>query len=224
MSFDSICHGCGAPSGPSVGICPFCKTVMSVAAGTDDPSIKTLAELHQRGQLERALCLGLEMESQKPAVKNDLSFVIPYVQILIESEGPSSKIRSLLTSAQMHHPENPELINYLEILAARSLLRKGPNDEGELMLRNILKRSPKNVHAHFILGAHMFWIDNESALSISHLETSVRLHPNFLRAWGCLGAIYKKLGNAPLSKMAFGKCAKLETNLKMKEFFETEAR
>ncbi len=224
MSFDSICQGCGAPSGPSVGICPFCKNVMSVKVGKDDPSFKTLAELHQRGQLERALCLGLEMEQQKPEVKNDLSFVIPYVQILIETEGPTSKIRSLLTSAQMHSPENPDLINYLEIMAAKILLRKGADDEGEIMLRNVLKRSPKNVHAHFILGAHMFWVDNESALSISHLEASVRLHPNFLSAWGCLGAIYKKLGNIPLSQMAFAKCAKLESNLKMKEFFEAQAR
>jgi hypothetical protein len=52
----------------------------------------------------------------------------------------------------------------------------------------------------------------------------VRLHPNFLRAWGCLGAIYKKLGNAQLAQMAFQKCAAIETNQNMKNFFLNQAK
>lgn len=114
-------------------------------------------------------------------------------------------------------PSNSELIDYLEIVEAKGLLKNGPNDAGSLLLKNILRRSPKNVHAHFVLGAHLFWTDHEPSLAIPHLETCVRLHPNFLRAWGCLGAIYKKLGNHQLSQMAFQKCAAIETNPGMKD-------
>lgn len=80
------------------------------------------------------------------------------------------------------------------------------------------------IQAHFILGTRLFWVDGESVMAIPHLETCVRLHPSFLRAWGCLGAIYKKLGNTQLAKMAFEKCAGIETNSTMKEYFLDQAK
>jgi cytochrome c-type biogenesis protein CcmH/NrfG len=115
-------------------------------------------------------------------------------------------------------------LDYLEILEAKNCLKKGINDAGEVMLKNVLRRSPKNVHAHFLLGTHLFWVDSESPMAIPHLETCVRLQPYFLRAWGCLGAIYKKMGNAQLAQMAFNKCASIETNPSMREFFIMQAK
>jgi hypothetical protein len=40
---------------------------------------------------------------------------------------------------------------------------------------------------------------------------------------GCLGAIYKTIGNPQLAQMAFRKCVELESNLMMKEYFEEQA-
>lgn len=76
-----------------------------------------------------------------------------------------------------------------------------------------------NVHAHFFLGAHRFWVLQDINRAIPHLEICVRLHPNFLRGWGCLGAIYKQLGNTQLARRAFEKCAQLENNSRVKDFF-----
>ncbi|MSP19165.1 MAG: hypothetical protein EXR74_06295 [Bdellovibrionales bacterium] len=129
-----------------------------------------------------------------------------------------------MAEAHLATPENVDVIDYMEIVEARNNLKKGLNDIGEIALKNLLRRSPKNIHAHFILGTHLFWKDSESTMAIPHLETCVRLHPNFLRAWGCLGAIYKKMGNAQLAQMAFQKCAAIETNQSMKEFFEKQAK
>ncbi len=164
------------------------------------------------------------MEQQKLELKQDLKFVLAFVKVLLETEAPTSKLRSLLLSAHIHSPESVELLDYIEIVEAKNLLRKSANDSGEALLKNVLKRAPGNAHAHFMLGAHMFWVDNDTIHAVSHLETSVRLHPGFLRAWGCLGAIYKKLGNAPLSRMAFQKCLELETNPSMRQFFESQAQ
>jgi len=130
----------------------------------------------------------------------------------------------VLAEAHLAAPENTELTDYLEIVEAKNNLKKGLNDTGEMMLKNLLRRSPNNLHAHFILGTHLFWADNESTMVIPHLETCVRLHPNFLRAWGCLGAIYKKMGNGQLAQMAFQKYVTIETNQGMKEFFEKQAK
>jgi predicted Zn-dependent protease len=224
MSFDVVCSGCGAPSSPSVGICPFCKTVMAANDGKEKHSIDSFIKLYNDGKLERALGLGTEMYKAKPELKSDLAFVLTFAKVLIESEGPSSKIRSVLAEAHLVTPESVDVIDYLEIVEAKNNLKKGLNDTGEIALKNLLRRSPKNVHAHFVLGTHLFWMDNESATAIPHLETCVRLHPNFLRAWGCLAAIYRKMGNNQLAQMAFQKCATIETNQSMKEFFEKQAR
>lgn len=224
MSFDVFCKGCGAPSSPSVGICPFCKTVMVKNDGSNMKTNESFITAYKEGKLEQALSLGTEMIKIKPELKDDLFFVFTLVKVLIESEAPSSQIRSLLVQAHLSAPENTEFIDYLEIVEARNVLKKGFNDSGEIMLRNLLRRSPNNVHAHFILGAHLFWMDNQPTLAITHLETCVRLHPNFLRAWGCLGAIYKKIGNEQLAQNAFQKCLNIETNEKMKEFFQKQTK
>ncbi len=224
MSFTVICSGCGAPSSPSVGICPFCKTVMASSGGEDKQSLDVLIKLYADGKLERALSLGNAMYKEKPQLKKDLLFVLTFVKVLLDSEAPSSRIRSLLAEAHLANPESTDLADYLEILDAKNNLKKGLNDAGEVTLKNLLRRSPNNVHARFILGAHLFWSDSESAMAIPHLETCVRLHPNFLRAWGCLGAIYKKMGNPQLAEMAFQKCVELETDQNWKEFFQKQAK
>lgn len=224
MSFNVICDGCGAPSSPSVGICPFCKSLMSETAGNSSPSVSALVQTHHEGQLERALLLGGEMHKSQPELKKDLAFVMTYAKVLLESEAPSSKIRSLLAEALLLSPGNPALVDFLEIVEAKGHLKGGVSDVGERILKSVLRRSPENAHAHFLLGAHHFWTHSDSALAIPHLETCVRLHPKFLRAWGCLGAIYKKLGNSQLAKVAFRNCAALETNPTMREFFETQSK
>lgn len=223
MSFESICHNCGAPSGPSVGICPFCKSVMVDATNSDGANTASFHKLYNDGQIERALAMGTTMMKSKPEIKTDLSFLLTYVKVLLETEGPNSQIRSLLAEGTLVAPDNRDLIDYAEIVEAKASLKKGLNDSGEMILRNVLRRSPTNVHAHFILGSHLFWAENEMASAIPHLETTVRLHPRFLRAWGCLGALYKKMGNSQLAKMAFEKCAAIETNASMKEFFVKQA-
>jgi predicted Zn-dependent protease len=224
MSFNTVCDGCGAPSSPSVGVCPFCKVVMAGSTADDNHTYGAFVKLYTDGNLERALNLGNEMLKSKPELKADALFVMTFVKVLIESEAPTSTIRSILAEAHLLSPANLEISEYLEVIEAKGLLKKGLNNAGELMLRNILRRSPQNVHAHFFLGANLFWGDNEPTMAIPHLETCVRLCPNFLRAWGCLAALYKKMGNSQLAQKAFQKCASIETNPNMKEFFESQGK
>ena len=224
MSFDTICNGCGAPSSPSVGICPFCKTVMTSSKnGSDQKTIDAFLQLYHQGETQRALIIGAELERQKPDLRADLLFALTLAKVLLESEAPTSRILSLLTHAYLHHPDSQDLNEYIEIVNAKNALQRGAEDPGEIALKNILRRSPQNLHAHFILGGHYFWTDELALPAVAHMETCVRLRPDFLRAWGCLGAIYRKIGNNTLSHMAFQKCAQLETDPKMKAFFVAQA-
>jgi len=224
MSFELICSGCGAASGPSVGICPFCKTVMLSANDGNYQQEKSITQLYEKGQLGLALLLAKRLYSEDAASKKDISFLMLFAKILIESEGPSSLIKSALSDAHLLDPSDPNILDYLELTEIKRYLFKGPNDPGEVQLKSLIRRSPKNVHAHFLLGTHLFWTDEEPQAAIPHLETCVRLSPNFLRAWGCLGAIYKKLGNPQLAMRAFQKCAELETDTRMKNYFLEQAK
>ncbi len=222
MSFQLICSGCGAPSGPSVGICPFCKTVMTSSRGKNLDQENSIVQLHEKGRLDLALTLAKKIYANDLESKKDVGFLLLYAKILIDTQGPTSLIKGVLSEAYLVSPNNTDVLDYLDLIEASGHLRKGSQDSGEVQIKNLIRRSPNNVHAHFILGTHLFWVEEQPQMAIPYLETCVRLSPNFLRAWGCLGAIYKKLGNAQLAGRAFHKCAELETDTTMKEYFKQQ--
>ena len=221
MSFDTICSNCGAPSSPSVGVCPFCKSVMTNKKGQDAPTITKIRELYDKGDIEKALVLVRQAEKEKPKLLENTSFTLLYVQILIESDGPSSKARSLLTQAYLRDAENAQLSEYREIIEAKNNLSHVKNDLGEQALVNIIRRSPKNPHALFLLGSHLCWVESEYARAIQLLERCVVLRPNWLQANGCLAALYSKLDNSTLAQKYIRKCISLAKDANTKEYFKT---
>ncbi|WP_413287926.1 tetratricopeptide repeat protein [Bdellovibrio sp. HCB337] len=219
MSFELICSGCGAMSGPSVGICPFCKTVMASSDDKNSIQKSSIIKTYESGRLDQALSLAKKLYTNDEDSKKDADFLLLYAKILLDTEGPTSLIKGLLTEAHLLAPTHRDVLDYIELIEGKSHLKQGLNDSGEVLLKNLIRRSPQNIHAHFLLGTHLFWSEGQSQMAVPHLETCVRLSPNFLRAWGCLGVIYKKLGNAQLANRAFQKCADLELNSDMKTFF-----
>ena len=221
MSFDIICINCGAPSAPSVGVCPFCKAILtSKNPKSDAPTITKINKFFNDGKIGNALSLVTAAEKSKPALLKSARFTLLYVKILLEVDGPSSKIKGLLSHALLEHPEDPSLIEYMEVVDARSNLSREKNDIGEVELANIIRRSPKNIHALFLLGSHLFWVEKETQRSLLCLEKCHRLRPNFLRASACLGSLYKHLGLNTQANRLFRKCASLETNKEMKDYFK----
>lgn len=224
MSFELICTGCGAMSGPSVGLCPFCKTLMASPDNQNSAQKSSVAKIYESGRLDLALNLAKKIYDTDEDSKKDVGFLLLYAKILLDTEGPSSLIKGILSEAHLMAPSNQDVLDYIDLLEARSYLKKGLNDNGETLLKSLIRRSPNNVHAHFLLGAHLFWSDQQTQMAIPYLETCVRLSHNFLRAWGCLGAIYKKMENPGLAIRAFQKCAELEQNSKMKEYFQQQIK
>jgi tetratricopeptide (TPR) repeat protein len=224
MSFKIICSGCGAPSGLAVGICPFCKSVMTEGSEQERASVEALTKLYAEGRNDRALALANEMFKNSPELIANPSFAMTFIKVLFECEAPGSHLRSVLAQAQLAFPGNPQIADYLEILDSKSFLKKSMMDPGEVMLMNVIRRSPDQVHAHFTLGAHFYWEEQEPLRAIPHLETCVRLRPVYLRAWACLGGVYHSLGNQQLAQNAFRKCLELESDPSVKEFFAEQMK
>jgi tetratricopeptide (TPR) repeat protein len=224
MSFEVICQGCGAVSGPSVGICPFCKAVLISTDDKNFEQINSVAKIYESGRLDLALNLAKKHYQTDAEAKKDISFLILYVKILMDTESPTSLIKSILAEAHLLSPSDQDILDYMELIEAKGYLKPGLNDRGEIQLKNLLRRSPKNIHANFLYGAHLIWTEEQTQLAIPYLETCVRLSPKFLRAWACLGAIYKKMGNLQLAANAFQKCVELETDSKMRDYFLQEIK
>ncbi len=220
MSFDLVCKSCGATSGPSVGICPYCKCVMASLDTEENPSLKAVRAAFQEGRVEQALVLGKELEKAKPALRKNASFALLMAQILLEAEAPSSQIRALLVEAMMEDEGNTTLLDFLDIVQAKGLLGHEARDAGEMLLGTVIRRSPENAHAHFLLGAHLFWIEKQPGKALKHLEEAVKLRPAFLRAQACLGALYQTLKNPALAAKCFRKCKELERSSGMKKYFD----
>lgn len=221
MGFDVICSSCGAPSSPSVGVCPFCKSVMTHKKSKDTPTITKIRELFDAGNIEKSLFIVQQAEKAKPKLLKNAAFILLYVQILIESDGPSSKMRSILTRSYLNDVENAQLSEYREIIEAKNNLSHGMKDIGGQALINIIRRSPKNAHALFILGSHLCWIENEYARAIQLLERCVVQRPNWLKANGCLAALYSKTDNEVLAQKYIRKCIALSKDAGTKAYFKS---
>lgn len=221
MSFDLICSSCGASSGPSVGVCPFCKSLMVSEDPTNpkSPAYKNLVKLYNEGKLETALYYVQEILKQEEKYSDDAQLLLISAKILFETEGPNGKTRALLGKALLLEPDNHEIIDYLDIIQARFDLASGSENVGKESLLKLLRRLPENPHVLFMVGSHLYWREKNCYGAIPYLEKCVRVRPVFLRAWACLAAIAKELGNAPLAESALQHCISIESNAPMKKFF-----
>jgi predicted Zn-dependent protease len=220
MSFQLVCLSCGAPSSPSVGVCPFCKAILSMAKGDESPTLKRIRQLFEEGHLEDALANAAAAEKEGGKLATDVGFLFAYAKILLEAEGPSSKIRALLTKAHLTKPDSTELTDYLDLIEAKGRLTRNAGDEGEKALRTLLSRTPMNVHALFTLGSHLFWVESQADEAVRLLQRCVDLRPNFLRAWACLGAIHAQRGDTAPAQHALHRCLTLEKNPAMHAYFQ----
>lgn len=225
MNFEIACSNCGAVSSPVVGVCPFCKSIMTKAAdGTkQDASVPFIQSLYDDGKLEQALALAAAFEKQDPESVKNANFVLLYVQIQLEVDAPSSKTRSILNQALVANPSHPDLLEYLEVVEAEFHLTRESGNEGEVALANIIRRSPKNVHALFLLGRYLFWVEGDPQRALKYLESCVRLRPNFIRAKACLAAVYNALNMKDVAARLMSECSAKASDSSTKEFFKNYA-
>ncbi len=224
MNFEIACSHCGAISSPVTGVCPYCKSVMTQTDPSTQPeSFPQIQSLYDDGKIEFALTAASGLEKKDPESLKDLGFVLLYVKILLETDAPSSKARLLLKQALADNPSNPDLLEYLELVEAESHISRDNSSQGEVILANIVRRSPKNVHALFLLGSHLLWTEDDPQSALRYLEQCVRFRPNFMRAKACLAATYKALGMQDPATRLLTECANKASDGNVKRLFENFA-
>lgn len=224
MSFDIVCSHCGASSSSVVGVCPYCKTVMMSEEDKQNPSIPKIKKFYSEGKTDQALLLADDLVKQKKEILSNANFAVLYVQILIEVDAPSGMIKSALIRALNASPQHPQLLEYMEVAECEANLSHEQDDAGEIGLANVIRRSPGNVHALFILGAHLFWIEKDAQRALRYLEQCVRQRPVFIRAKACLAAVYKDLKMNEHAARLLHECALQSSNKKDKAFFKDFAQ
>lgn len=192
---------------------------MTEGSATEPATVTSLRKMYADGKLEAALPLVTQLLATVQGDLRDSRFLLLCVQVLFETEAPTSKINALLSEIFLKNPEDPAIRDYMAILDAKGKLRYDVSDMGEGILKDVLKRSPRHAHAAFLLGTHYYWAKKDYRQAAPLLETCVRERPMFLRAWACLGAIYEEQGQKNLALAAYRKCSELEPNGSMRQFF-----
>lgn len=227
MSFPLLCPSCGAASGPFVGICPFCKSSLSTQATPIEGNHSTMAllELYQKGDYDTALILIKELfAAGKELSPSEIDSALIAARILLEVDAPSSQIRGLVGNILLLDPHHQQAKDLIELLDAKALFKKGAHDEGEVGIMTFLKSHPQDALAHFLLGSHLFWVEADLVRAVSHLERAVLYRPSFIRAWGCLGALYSRLDKKQHAINAFSQCLRLEKDKGMRQIFQNELK
>ena len=224
MSNELECPSCGALSSPSLGACPYCKSVLapSKKIEKENPKVSAVKAYYSEGKLQEALFLGIKLWRENEKMKESANFLTIFAKTLFESEAYPAILNSVLAQNQFLKAPSPAVNEIKRVVHARARLEVGKNDFGELQLKEIISDNPKSAYAHFTLGTHLYFVEKDLRAAIFHLEEAVKHHPNFLRAWGCLGAIYRGLNKPQLATRAFKQAAKLETNKNMKKFFKDQ--
>ena len=220
MSFEVVCSQCGAASGPSVGTCPFCKTVLVSDTHKANPAVNRLKSLFDKGQMEDALLSVREITENIEKYGDDSTLLLLCAKVLFETEAPTGQIKTMLVKASLVEPDNSDITDFMSLLHAKTEMSFGSREHAKQILWSLLQRNPDHVHAHFLAGVFLNSKDQNPVLAIQHLEKCVSLRPNFIRAWGCLAAIARKLGHKNLAERALNKCVGLETNGSMKAYFK----
>lgn len=211
MSFEVNCPNCGASSGPSVGVCPYCKTVLSTTE-VSCPVTTGIQDLYAKGHIEEALAQ-VHVIKDNEAQEGDPIFLMLAGKLSLEAESPSSQIKTFFAKAlaiEGAHQKEAKL--YLDMVTAKGMFRKGLNDPGEKWFNSQIPLFPNNPHLLFLLGSHTFWVDQETRNSAANLERCVQIRPTLARAWGCLFAIYQKLKDKPNMKRCIGKYAEISSD------------
>lgn len=222
MSFGIFCSNCGAPSNVTVGVCPYCKTPIENPNKKDKDGhlLSNLQEKYKKGNYQFVLRNAELLLKNKSKLKESKNFLTLYINALLETDGPPSKVKSLLSHFLLLNSEDPFAQVVLETLEAKSMMSSQKNDAGERRLKKALKSFHQFPYGHFLLGSHIYLVDNDKQTAMIHLESAVKIHPGFTRAWACLGSLYKELGNQTLSAKALRKAVALETNKEMKKFLK----
>lgn len=221
MSFELICHSCGAASGPSVGICPFCKSVLThEGSKNSSPALRRLRTLFEEGKLEQAALLAREaIKSQNEKLSGNPEVLLICAQILFEIEAPLAELKSILAKASLLDPEHLGIQELLSLVEAKSAFNFRNNTEGKKLIEAILRKAPQNPHALFLLATYVNSRENNPTLAIVYLEKALQSRPSYLRAWACLASIAAQVGNTHVAEKALLKAMNLETNSQMKAFF-----
>ena len=119
-----------------------------------------LKKEYKEGHIDKVLFDCDLLYRQKEKMQQNSNFLLLYVKVLLETKGQHPRLGVYFRGVLLNDPENFEALDYLDILEAKEELTEGVNDPGEQKLMRIIKRSPKNAYAYFLLGAICFgWIE-----------------------------------------------------------------
>ena len=106
----------------------------------------------------------------------------------------------------------PSLSAQSSVEKAQDMLSKGSLEDGEAMLRQIIKKDPGNVQARLILGSALA-VQGLRGESTEQITAAIKLSPNSAEAYNRLGTVLSRFLETDGARRAFEKAIELDPRL-----------
>ena len=106
----------------------------------------------------------------------------------------------------------PSLSAQSSVEKAQDMLSKGSLEDGEAMLRQIIKKDPGNVQARLILGSALA-VQGLRGESTEQITAAIKLSPNSAEAYNRLGTVLSRFLETDGARRAFEKAIELNPSL-----------
>ena len=159
----------------------------------------------------------------------DVSIYLVGVQVVFEQSESMEEMFAWLEQAKLHGTkvhgdlQSKDLFLWEIFIHTLLALREGAYKKGQSVLETLIHEESVAVIAKYKLAYHLFWknIDVERACHI--LEEVCENRQGFIKAWCCLGFVYKKMGLTEKAHETFSHCLSLhKTDAERRKFYKQQ--
>ena len=155
---------------------------------------------------------------------DDVSVCLIGLQVSFEKSESIEEMFAWLEQARLcGGRQSNELLIWEVFIHALLALKEGDYEKGQKALEAlVIEDSSVALLAKYRLAYHLFWknIDIRGACRI--LEEVCQNRRGFMKAWCCLGFVYKKMGLKIKAHEVFSHCLLYETDKKRRQFYKRQ--
>ena len=156
------------------------------------------------------------------SLADNSSIYLLRAQISYEQAENKGEVMAWVQQAKLCKNLSPNIISWDELILGQTTLSEGDYVRGQMILEELLEHETVGYLAKFELAHHLFWKNLDAERAMQLLCEITEEHPEFIKAWSCLGFIYNKFGMKAKAQEAFGNCIELDSNPERLKFYHQQ--
>jgi tetratricopeptide (TPR) repeat protein len=143
-------------------------------------------------------------------------------EVAMLQSDPNGEVLAWVQQAKMCKKLSTDVIIWDELAHAQSMISEGDYLNGQLILEKLMESERIGHLAQFELAYHLFWKNLDAERALQLLEDVTQSHPEFVKAWSCLGFVFNRFGLKTQAQQAFAHCIELDSNPERIKFYKQQ--